>query len=218
MWKLWLWDWCDNKEIHVKMSFMVFSMTFETAVESLLVHKLHWQRQQIKPNVFLHLHTHNTLQTITIISICLERPSAAVHKKKRVAPQWKMLTLFVWLPECWPVGVGVLIIPKKKKKKPLYTPVILLGVSVQWCAVIAGSGLSRFFSRLWAFWDRRLLRLAHWPCSMSGPTGAKWAWESQFVQCTSVNANTEKHVQTLDYTRLVFVQFCRACYSSLNSK
>lgn len=53
---------------------------------------------------------HNTLQTITVISICLERPSAADHKKKRVAPQWKMLTLFVWLPDGWPVGVGVLII------------------------------------------------------------------------------------------------------------
>lgn len=57
-----------------------------------------------------------------------------------------------------------------------------------------------------SLWDRRLLRLAHWPCSMSGPMGAQEAWESQFVKGTSVTHNTE-HVQTLDYTRLVFVDF-----------
>lgn len=72
-----------------------------------------------------HLHTHNTLQTITINRICLERPTSAGHKKKRVAPQWKILTLFVQLPQCGPVGVGVLIIIfKKASSYACDTPVI----------------------------------------------------------------------------------------------
>lgn len=47
---------------------------------------------------------------------------------------------------------------------------------MKWC-VVAGSGLCRSFSWLSAFGTGRLLRSAQWPCSMSGPTGAKRAWE-----------------------------------------
>lgn len=99
----------------------------------------------IRPHVLqTSNHTHNTWQTVTVISVCLDRPSAADQKKKRVAPQWKMLTLFLWLPECWLAGGWVLIIQKKKKKQQLpitwWSPVIP--------SVVAGSGLSGFFSWL----------------------------------------------------------------------
>lgn len=86
---------------------------------SLLVNNLHWQLSKHFYRPHDHLHTHNTLQTITIISICLERLLAADYKKKRVAPQWKMLTLFVWLPECRPVEVGVLIIQENSGDPPV---------------------------------------------------------------------------------------------------
>lgn len=117
-----------------------------------------------------------------------------------------MLTLFIWLPECWLAGVGVLIIQKKN----LHSLVILQwfapwGLSTVVCCYCRVRPLQIFLTAQ-SLWDRRLLRLAHWPCSMSGPMGAQEAWESQFVKGTSVTHNTE-HVQTLDYTRLVFVDF-----------
>lgn len=95
------------------------------------------------------------------------------------------------------------------KKKTPHALVISLwfapwGLSTVVCCYCWVRPLQIFLTAL-SLWDRRLLRLAHWPCSMSGPKGAKWAWESQLTQGTSAKHNT-KHVQTLDYTRLVFVE------------
>lgn len=93
-------------------------------------------------------------------------------------------------------------------KKTLHSLVILQwfapwGLSTVVCCYCRVRPLQIFLTAL-SLWDRRLLRLAHWPCSMSGPMGAQEAWESPFVKGSSVTHNTE-HVQTLDYTRLVFV-------------
>lgn len=116
-----------------------------------------------------HFNTHIKAKRLTglawqtVISICLERRSAAAHTKKRATPFWKMLTLFVR-----PASVGVLLI-QKTRLPPIKPPWGLCAVVCRCCWVRPLLVFLMAPSR----WDRPLLRLAQWPCSTSGPMGAR---------------------------------------------